>query len=73
MKPAVDPHPPDARDGLVQFHVDPQAPPGNAAPALAALLIGLDRTRRQRERAQAEGAADQASGTDQDPQPQPQD
>jgi len=51
---------PDAVD-VVTFRVDPDAEPGNASPALARLLIGIDR--RRRERAAAELAGEQPSQT----------
>ena len=41
----ADPRPHDALDGLVEFHVDPDAQPGRVVPALARLLIDLARRR----------------------------
>jgi hypothetical protein len=52
----------NAADPRVKFRVDPDAEPGNAAPALARLLIGIDR--RRRERAAAELAGKQATQTE---------
>ena len=49
----------NAVDPAVTFHIDPDAEPGNASPALARLLIGIDR--RRRERAAAELAGEQTT------------
>jgi len=38
----------NAADPVVTFRIDPDAEPGNASPALAHLLIGIDRRRRAR-------------------------
>jgi len=47
----------NAVDPVVRYRVDPDAEPGNVAPALARLLFGIDR--RRRERAAAEQAGKQ--------------
>lgn len=39
----------DLDAGLVHFEVDDQAEPANVLPALAKLLIGIDRRRQERE------------------------
>jgi N6-adenosine-specific RNA methylase IME4 len=50
---------PDSRhndaDPLVTFRIDPDAEPGDASPALARLLIGIDRRRRERDAAELSG------------------
>lgn len=47
--------PRNAADPVVTFHIDPHAESGNASPALARLLIGIDRRRRERAAAELAG------------------
>jgi hypothetical protein len=54
----------DIAAGIVTFRVAADAEPGDVLPALAALLIGMDRTRKEREQA---GTLDQ--GDQENPQP----
>jgi len=45
----------NAADPVVTFRIDLAAEPGNASPALARLLIGIDRRRRERAAAELAG------------------
>jgi hypothetical protein len=48
-----------ALDAVVTFSTDPAADAGNAAPILAALLIGIDRRRREQRAAEQGNQAEQ--------------